>query len=54
MTVKNGMDGAFGRHPHVAGKTPDEQLTDLARTPMGLVALEPDNQALDLLGNWLA
>jgi len=49
MTVENGMDGAFGRHPHITGKTPDEKLADLARAPMGLVVLEPDDQAFDRL-----
>src|ERR1700680_3700866 len=49
MTIEDGMDGAFGGHPHVAGKTPEEKLTDLARAPMGFIALEPDDQALDLL-----
>ena len=49
MTIEDGMDGAFGEHPHVAGKTPDEEFTDLARAPMGFIALESNDQALDLL-----
>jgi hypothetical protein len=48
VTVENRMDGAFGRNPDVAVKPPHQQLPDLARAPMRLLALEPDNEALDL------
>jgi hypothetical protein len=43
------MDRAFGRHPHIPGKAADEKLTELARPPVGLVALEGNDQALDLV-----
>ena len=42
------MDGALGRNADVAVQPPDQQLADLARAPVRLLALEPDNQALDL------
>lgn len=37
------------RDPDVAGQATHQNLTQLAGAPMGLLALEPDNQALDLL-----
>ena len=49
MTIEDSMDGAFGGHTRIAGKPPDEQFADLARAPMGLVALGADDQAFDLL-----
>jgi hypothetical protein len=42
------MDGAFGRNPDIAVEPPDQQLANLARTPMRLVGLQADNQGLDL------
>jgi hypothetical protein len=50
MTIEDGMDGAFGRNPDIAVEPPDQQLSDLAGAPVRLLGLEPDNQALDLLG----
>jgi len=50
MAMKNGMDGALGRHPHITVEPADEQFADFAGAPMGLVLLEADDQALDLLG----
>src|SRR5713226_712876 len=49
VAIKNGMDGALGGNPNIAGKPPDQELADLARAPMRLVALERDDEALDLL-----
>ncbi len=49
VAVENRMDGAFGRNPDVAVEPPDQELADLARTPVRLLGLEPDDQALDLL-----
>src|SRR5262245_62373862 len=49
MAIENRMDGAFGRHPDVAGEAPDQELADLARAPVRLLGLEADDQALELL-----
>src|SRR5712671_6550201 len=49
VAIENRMDGALGRNPDVAVEPPDQEFADLARAPMGLVSLEPDNQALNLL-----
>ena len=48
MALAQGVDRALGRNPPVAVQPPDQQLADLARVPMRLVALEADDQALDL------
>ena len=48
VAVKDGMDRALGGDTHVARQAPDEKLAELARAPMGLLALEGDDQALDL------
>ena len=42
------MDRALGRNAEIAVQSADQQLADLAGTPMGLVALGRDDQALDL------
>ena len=42
------MDRALGRNTDVAVQSADQELTDLAGTPVGLVALGRDDQALDL------
>ena len=42
------MDGTFGRNPDIAVELPDQQFPDLARAPVRFLALEPDDQALDL------
>jgi len=44
------MDGAFGRDLDVAVEPPHQELPDLAGAPVWLLALEPDDQGLDLLG----
>ena len=44
------MDGAFGGQAQVAGQPAQEELPDLTGAPVGLVALEADDQALDLAG----
>ncbi len=49
MAVEDRMDGAFGRNPDIAVEPSDQQLPDLARAPVRLLAFEPDDQALDLL-----
>src|SRR5690242_16016819 len=49
MAIENGVDRAFGRNFDVAIEPAHQELTDLARTPVGLVTLQPDNQALELL-----
>src|SRR6516225_7083580 len=43
------MDGALSRNPDVASEPSDQELADLTGAPMWLLALEPDNQSLDLL-----
>src|SRR6202022_1829635 len=48
VTIEHRMDGALGRHPDVPIEPPDQELADLARAPVWLLGLEPDNQALDL------
>jgi glycine betaine catabolism A len=39
MPIDDGMDGALGRHVHVAGQTAEEARTDFACTPVRLVRL---------------
>src|SRR4029450_13868035 len=48
MAIEHGMDGADRRHPHVAGHAPEQQLAELARAPVRLVALQADDQSLNL------
>src|SRR6267143_560638 len=48
VPVENGVDRALGRNADVAVQSADQDLADLAGTPMGLVALGRDDQALDL------
>src|SRR6266536_3210197 len=50
MAVQHGMDGTFGRNPDVARQPADQQLADLARAPVRLVAFEPDDEGLELRG----
>ena len=50
MPVQNGVNGALGRDANVASQAAHQELTNLARTPMRLVLLERDDQALDLGG----
>ena len=49
MTIENRMDGAFGGNSDVPVEPPDQEFSDLAGSPMGFLALEPNNQALDRL-----
>src|SRR4029077_15915105 len=49
VAIENRMDGTLGWDPNVAVEPPDQELADLARPPMGLLRLQPDNQALNLL-----
>ena len=49
MAIEHRMDGAFGRNPDIAVEPSYQQLPDLARAPVRLLGLEPDNQALELL-----
>ena len=48
--MQNGVGDALGRNTHIAVQAADEQFADLARAPMRLLALERDDQALDLQG----
>src|ERR1700730_9056521 len=48
VPVKHGVDRALGRNADVTVQSADQELADLAGTPMGLVALDRDDQALDL------
>jgi hypothetical protein len=48
VPVEHGVDRALGRNPDVAVQSADQELADLTGTPMGLVALGRDDQALDL------
>src|SRR5712691_5142429 len=50
VAIEHRVDGAFGRNPDIAVEPPDQQLADLARTPMRLLGLQADNQGLDLSG----
>ena len=48
VPMQDGMDGALGRDAQVAVQTAHQQFPNLARTPMGLLALESDDETLDL------
>jgi hypothetical protein len=48
VPVEHGVDRALGRNADIAVQSADQDLADLAGTPMGLVALGRDDQALDL------
>ena len=49
VAIEHRMDGALGGNPDIAVEPPDQQFADLAGAPVRLLALQPDNQALDLL-----
>src|SRR5256714_13852828 len=49
VAVENRMDRTLGRNPDVAVEPPHQELADLACTPVRLLALEPDDQALGRL-----
>src|SRR5512141_3003858 len=42
------MDGALGRDAQVLIQAPHQELANLARTPMGPLSLEADDQRFDL------
>src|SRR5260370_15343336 len=48
VPVEHGVDRALGRNADIAVQSADQELADLAGTPMGLVALGRHGQALDL------
>jgi hypothetical protein len=48
VAVQHGVDGALGRNAHVLVQATDQELANLARTPMWLFALEANDEALDL------
>src|SRR5437763_12875 len=47
VAIEHGMDSALRGDPHVTGEPAHQQFADLACTPMRLLPLEPDDQALD-------
>src|SRR5690606_6041247 len=49
VPIEHRMDRALRGYAHVAGEAPDQQLTDLTRTPMGFILLGPDDHSF----NWL-
>ena len=49
MPVEHGVDRALGRNADVAVQSADQELADLASTPMRLVTLGRDDQALELM-----
>ena len=48
VPVENGVDRALGGNAKVAVQPPHQEVADFARAPMRLVALEGDDQPLDL------
>src|SRR5260370_15421074 len=46
--MENGMEGAVGRDPDIAVQSANQELANLASSPMRVLALEGDDQALDL------
>ena len=50
FAAKHGMDCAFGRQADIAGKAAQEELSDFTGAPMGLVALEANDEFFDLVG----
>jgi hypothetical protein len=48
-TIHHRMDGAFGRDLD-PGESPRQALSDLARTPAGMLALDVEDVVLDLKG----
>jgi hypothetical protein len=49
VAIENRMDGALGRYSDIAAEPPDQELATLARAPVRLLGLQPDNQAFNLL-----
>ena len=50
VAVEHRMYCTLGRDAHLAGELADQQFPDLPGAPMRLLALELDDQALDLVG----
>src|SRR2546425_5049500 len=48
VPVQDRVDGALGRHAHVAVQSPQQQFADLAGAPVRLLALQGDDQPPDL------
>src|SRR3990172_11047848 len=48
MAVEDGMDGASGGDPDIAGQAAHQELPDLAGAPMRLVALQADDRGFQL------
>jgi hypothetical protein len=48
VPVQDGVDRALGGHAHLASESPHQELADLAGTPVRLLLLAGDDQALDL------
>src|SRR5574338_1007076 len=48
VPVQNGMDGALCRNARVLVQAAHQELANLARAPMGFLALEVNDQAFDL------
>src|SRR3981081_1803205 len=47
VAIEHRVDGAFGRNPDIAVEPPDQQLANLARTPMRLLGLPAETQGRD-------
>ena len=47
--MQDGVDRALGGNPEIAIQPSNQKLADLAGTPMRLLALAANDQALDLL-----
>src|SRR6476620_8242412 len=54
VPVEHGVDRALGRNADVAVQSADQELTDLAGTPVGLVALGATIRLSICHGSWLA
>src|SRR5258708_2265631 len=48
VAMKHGVNGALGGDSHVPVELANQELADLACTPMRLLALEVDDHSLDL------
>src|SRR3979411_2599271 len=49
VAIENRMDGALGRYSYIAAEPQDMERANLTPTPVRLLGLQPDNQALNLL-----
>ena len=50
VAIEHGVDGAAGGNPDVAGQPPHQKFANFARAPVRLLALEANDQGLDLHG----